>query len=312
MKRRILSILLVAAIMVTTPTAVLAANQQQPSEQANREYHPPGYGTEYPTEGETVIFNTPVDKMTPAEEQQAGIIKPFTGPQTRATYNEYAYVTGSSDWTVYSTATGNVSKGFIGPRERVYVYNNNSNSNRYYIQFLNYGTLDTGYVSTSALRVPTVGWSRPITSGSISQDYSSSGHKAIDVAAPSGTSVNAVKNVSHSSKHMLGTVNNATRLVNFGNYISCVTNSREVIYAHLSSFTNGSVSEYSSYANEYTGTSWSETQSTWTPTAGAKIGGVGTSGWSTGNHLHFEVRSSSNYSTKYDPYQYVVFPGVGY
>lgn len=306
--RKLISIFIAAALVMMTSISAFAADQQ-----AGRiEYHPPGYGTEYATPEDPAVFNTPVDKMTPSEEQKVGIIRPFTGIQSRAIYNQFAYITGSSDWTVYTTATGSTKKGVVSPRERVYVYNDNANPNRYYIEFVNVNVRDAGYVSTSAVRIPTSGWSRPITTGNISQDYGVNDHKGIDVAAPLGTSVYAVDNVSHSSKHMLGTINGTTRLVNFGNYISCVTSSREVIYAHLSSFTNGSVSSYPSFDEEYTGSSWSTTAATWTPNKSVKIGGVGSTGYSSGNHLHFEVRSSSNYTVKYDPLQYVVFPDIGY
>jgi murein DD-endopeptidase MepM/ murein hydrolase activator NlpD len=308
-RNSVLSVSLALILSMLLPISAFADNS------GVVEYNPPGYGTDFSTDGEIVNFNTPVNEMSPVEEQEAGITQPFAGIQTRATYNTYAFVTGSSDWTVYSTATGSTSIGYVGPRERVYVYNNNSNSSRYYIQFMNYGTLDYGYVATSALRVPNTGWSRPIVSGSISCDYNepigTGYHKGIDVAASSGTSVYAVANVSHSSKSMLATINNTTYLVNFGNYISCIASNSEVIYAHLSSFTNGAASSYPSYDNEVSDYSI-EPVDTWTPSKGAQIGGVGSTGNSSGNHLHFEVRSSSDYRDKSDPYQYVVFPGVGY
>lgn len=304
--RKLLTILTLAVLLMVTSISAFASEQQA----SFIEYHPPGYGTDYATPEDSTEFNTPVDKMTPFEEQNAGIIRPFTGIQSRATFNEYAYVTGSSNWPVYTTAIGSTTKGSVNPRKIVYVYTSDSLSGRYYIKFLNNGTIDYGYVSSSALRVPTSGWSRPVTTGTRSNDYGTNGHKGIDVASSQGTSIYAVANVSHTSKHMLGTVNQQTRLVSFGNYISCVTNEREVIYAHLSSFTQGSVSSYPSYANEYSGSSWSTTAGSWTPSKGAKIGGMGSTGWSTNNHLHFEVRSSSNYSLKYDPYQYVVFPDI--
>ena len=276
------------------------------------EIPPPGYGEQYSTPENPFNFGPRADKMTPEQEKAAGIVDPFAGIQPFATVEKLCYIAGGS-YTVYSTATGSSSKGFVSSRERVWVYNNNSNANRYYIRFLNYGTIDYGYVDKAAVKIPSTSWSAPITTGSISQDYSAGGHAGIDVAAPAGTQVNAVTSVSHRSRIYTGVLNGTTYLVNYGNYIDCTSGGTQVIYAHLSKFTNGTANTtLSSYRSRFTGTESISTVATFTPSAGAKIGEVGNTGWSSGNHLHFETRNASNISTKYDPYTYVVFPGVGY
>ena len=63
---------------------------------------------------------------------------------TRASVEKLCFVDGTSNWDVYSTANGNTKIGFVGPRERVYVKNNNENSSRYYITFLSYGVEKQG------------------------------------------------------------------------------------------------------------------------------------------------------------------------
>lgn len=216
-------------------------------------------------------------------------------------------------WDVYTTATGTTTNGFVSARERVWVYNNDANANRYYIQFVNYGKTDYGYVAKSAVKIPSTNWEKPIKTGSISTDYMVSDHHGIDVAAPGGTTVYAVTNVSHRSLIYTAIVNGSRKLVNYGNYIDCKPNGTQVIYAHLSKFSNGTASTLDSYRSYYGGNDANiETVATYTPSAGSKIGEVGNTGNSSGYHLHFETRNANNISVQYDPYSFVVFPNVGY
>ena len=98
-------------------------------------------------------------------------------------------------------------------------------------------------------------------------------HRGIDIAAPAGTPVLTV----HS-----GTVKTVTYDSGYGNYIVIEDEDGYVTkYAHLSS-TNVTVGQ--------------------TVEAGDTIGGVGTTGSSTGNHLHLEVLKDGEY---YNPLFYI-------
>ena len=91
-------------------------------------------------------------------------------------------------------------------------------------------------------------------------------HTGVDVSAPRGTTIMAAKS---------GTVIIAGRSTAYGNYV--VINhggGLTTLYAHMSKIT---------------------TTKGATVSAGDKIGEVGSTGYSTGNHLHFEVRVNGAY-----------------
>mgnify|MGYP003334209658 FL=1 len=94
-------------------------------------------------------------------------------------------------------------------------------------------------------------------------------HTGWDLAAPTGTPVVAADNGSVATISKGGAYGNAVMLAHGGGMIT--------FYAHLSSV-NVSVGQV--------------------VTKGQTIGGVGSTGWSTGPHLHFEVRIDG---APYDP-----------
>ena len=103
------------------------------------------------------------------------------------------------------------------------------------------------------------------------------GHKGIDIAAPYGTPIYATES---------GTITQAESGWN-GGYGTCVRiehdNGEVAMYAHMSSLAEISYGDY--------------------VVKGQLIGYVGSTGDSTGNHLHFEIRSP--YGSYEDPLDYV-------
>ena len=100
-------------------------------------------------------------------------------------------------------------------------------------------------------------------------------HSGIDVPAPSGTPIVAAKS---------GVVIVSTYGSSYGNYVTIAhADGSRTLYAHMVS---RSVS-----AGQ-------------TVSQGQKIGGVGTTGSSTGNHLHFEVWLNSSKSSRVNPVAY--------
>lgn len=288
--KRYVSIIIAIFLIVISAVPVMADTIEEPY----------WYSAEYSTAAHpfTFIYDLPESENTN-----------FAARFGVATYGS---VKSTSNVDVYSTAQKTEKIGYVGYRERVFVISYSGDKTMYYIEFKNVNTTARGYVDVSAIKVPSSQWERPITTGYVSQDFGgTNGHTGIDVAAATGTDVYAVKGVVHKSYVATGTVDNVTYLVNYGNYIKCEIGSNTVIYAHLSSFTNGTASNIESYRKEYNGSVSAPLKASWTPSAGAVIGEVGNTGWSTGSHLHFEVRNTDN-STKYDPFNYVVFPDIGY
>ena len=111
----------------------------------------------------------------------------------------------------------------------------------------------------------------PSASHDISQ-YSRWGHVAVDVRGPMGTAI-------YASAGGVATLHSGG---GYGNYIIVDhQNGWSTLYAHLSSYAVSS----GQYVSQ-----------------GQVIGGEGSTGWSTGPHLHFEIRQGG---TKYNPLQYV-------
>lgn len=298
MKKTFLSLLICFVLVIASVVVAFA------------EVPPPHFGEDRKMPNSPVIFHPPVDKMTPSQKEAAGLVDPFQGLQTRATVEKLCYIDGGPR-IVYASVTDSIEKGYVDSRDRVWVYNNDAKADRYYIRFLNRGKIDYGFVEKSAVKIPSKNWSKPISSGRISVDYSVSNHKGIDVATPEGTAVYAVTNVIHRSRVYTAFVEGSVKLVNYGNYVDCYVNDIQVIYAHLSKFTHGTASELESYRGYYGESNANiSTVDTFSPSSGAKIGEVGNTGNSFGAHLHFQTRSK-DLTQEYDPFSFVVFPDVG-
>jgi murein DD-endopeptidase MepM/ murein hydrolase activator NlpD len=129
------------------------------------------------------------------------------------------------------------------------------------------GTASSAKVVTTPLPSLTGYFTSPMHTGRVTQGIH--GHNGIDVGAPSGTPVYAAAG---------GTVivakNNGAYNGGYGNYVVIShDNGTQTLYAHLSSV---------------------EVTVGQTVAKDEHIGGVGNTGRSTGNHLHFEVRGAKN------------------
>ncbi|WP_210575406.1 LysM peptidoglycan-binding domain-containing M23 family metallopeptidase [Streptomyces sp. GESEQ-4] len=132
------------------------------------------------------------------------------------------------------------------------------------------------------------GFALPVAGASIGTPYRMSGsmwssgyHTGVDFAAPTGTPLKAVG---------AGTVVSAGWAGAYGNEVVIkLADGHYAQYAHLSSL---SVSSGQSV------------------TAGQQIGLSGSTGNSTGPHLHFEIRTTPNYGSDVDPVAYLRSKGV--
>lgn len=98
-------------------------------------------------------------------------------------------------------------------------------------------------------------------------DGSTEFHKGIDIPKPAGTTIRAVKNGTIDRRQDITSGYGKNIIIGHGSGL-------QTLYAHMSSFGN-----------------FQQGQSA---TQGSQIGYVGTTGASTGNHLHFEVRVNGN------------------
>jgi len=206
--------------------------------------------------------------------------------------------------------------GTISNRELITVLKA-ENSSWYHIEYYTSSGNKRGYVSESYILIPQYGYNKPITSGYRTKDYSGS-HNGIDIGGVgTTTSVYAITNGSaeyltrHENDPEEGLV-----MVSYGNYIKLTCSDTGIIayYAHLSIFRGGFT--YLTYPNpdEPRGISVNTieiSRGTLSVAAGLYLGRTGSTGNSTGNHLHFEVRAGND-STILDPFTYVLFPNMPY
>lgn len=113
-------------------------------------------------------------------------------------------------------------------------------------------------------------------------------HHGMDMGARTGTTIVSV---------MDGTVVFAGRAGGYGNLVTV----RHVL-------PNGKVI-YSKYAHMHVGRNCSLPRKGTKVSAGQKIGCVGNTGYSTGPHLHFEIRSAPNGGTTYDSKHFILNNG---
>ncbi|MFB7590995.1 peptidoglycan DD-metalloendopeptidase family protein [Streptomyces sp. NPDC056169] len=132
------------------------------------------------------------------------------------------------------------------------------------------------------------GWVTPVAGGGFSTPYRASGsmwssgyHTGVDFIASSGTTVRAVG---------AGTVVSAGWSGAYGN---------EVVIQHA----DGNYSQYAHLSSL-------SVSSGQTVSGGQQIGLSGSTGNSTGPHLHFEIRTSPNYGSDVDPLAYLRQHGV--
>lgn len=132
------------------------------------------------------------------------------------------------------------------------------------------------------------GFSSPVPGGGVGTAYKVAGsmwssgyHTGVDFSVPTGTSLKAVGS---------GTVVSAGWAGAYGNQVVIqLADGHYAQYAHLSSL---SVSAGQSV------------------TGGQQVGLSGSTGNSTGPHLHFEIRTSPNYGSDVDPVSYLRSKGV--
>lgn len=161
----------------------------------------------------------------------------------------------------------------------------------------------------------------PITTGTITQYYGDTatdpnGHTGTDVGGHGGSHPNAyavfdgTAEFRETTKHCEdGTI----LFANYGKHVRLSSGNYTVIYGHLDSFDGVSSHDYASEGYPRVEKAKgipvdpTDTIATTAVVKGDTLGRVGTTGLSSGIHLHFEVRVNGTIT---DPFTYVVFPKV--
>ncbi len=127
-------------------------------------------------------------------------------------------------------------------------------------------------------------------------------HGGADLACAAGTPIYAVTSGTAYYYQVYKVFDGVKKLTSYGNYVSISSGSYTTIYAHMSSFNGFSLTIPSSQTKRESGNTGKISIGTKCVNEGDVIGYVGTTGNSTGNHLHFELRINGN---KVNPADYV-------
>lgn len=277
-----------------------------------------------------IPYDKPIDQKTREEMLREGLR--FYGGTVPLSPNGVGPRATTSDVLGYITATGNTyvylnkdigtQVGFVSYRAIVYVYS--FSGNYAYIQFKNEnGVLTRGYITNTAVYTPASGWATPITKGKVTQYYGDTatdpnGHTGTDVGGHGGShpEVYAVFNGTAEFRETVRYYpdhSGSDIFADYGKHIRLSSGSYTVIYGHLDSFgcsvpSNNYDSEGYPVSGEVSNLpKRTNSIATKTVSKGTTLGRVGTTGKSTGIHLHFEVRVNGTIT---DPFTYVVFPKV--
>ncbi len=246
-----------------------------------------------------------------------------TNKQSRSNDYELGITLARTSYNVYtSTSTSSTKVGSIGSaksREIVRVLSETTvNGVKWYqITYKTSSGTKTGYIQASNINIPsrTYNYSKPMTAGTWTQDYGYNNHAGVDIG---GGSQNVYAftggTVTYKYAKFKNPDDNNWYLISYGNYAQQSPSIGKTTYAHLSSLANGySASSLPSLAISSSNSLVQNNPSNYqvvivgsvSVSAGAKIGVSGSTGNSTGTHLHFEISGK-------DPFDYVLFPDYGY
>lgn len=322
--KRVICIVLVLILALASSTTAFAGNGKAPKYAGPMDDHGPAYNKS--------IFDMTQEELYLENQEAFSEQNDETPMRATITINKYAIVTasGNSNVVYASPSTSASQVGYVGNKERIYVYQEWTTQGFYYIQFYNANyVLTTGYIQTSKVYVPPYNYARPIRTGTVTSLFSG-GHNGVDVAASSGTSLYASAAGTAAFKtHTYQFPNeSAYSYVSYGKFVELTVGSTMFLYGHLSSFVGSSSTPPNLASKQYVSSSspnysqyYADKKAlihqtlrvlpygTAQKNQDSLVGYVGSSGNSTGNHLHFEVRISG---VAKDPYNYVIFPGVGW
>jgi len=233
-------------------------------------------------------------------------------PTANNNINKFGLNIYGSSISVYGgpSTSSYVSIGSISNREIITVLKTDTSS-WYHVEYWTSTGNKRGYVQTQRISVPwfTYPYERPIIVGTRGTDYIPPDHVGIDIVVASGNNVYAMTSGTAFFYTRYEVEDGVRKMVSYGNYVVLnFGSSRTAYYAHLSAFMSPySAPTYPNTTPPRGGSSKTQTLehgSSYVST-GTYLGKTGNTGFSTGAHLHFEVREGS---TIVDPFKYVLFP----